>query len=92
MRHGDRPEWSGSRADEYLGEAQVRGERIVLGLRLAEGIPRAWLEAHFADTPGRLERVVDRYVAAGVLAERAGRLALTTRGVLLSDSVFADLI
>jgi hypothetical protein len=52
----------------------VRGERIVLGLRLAEGIPRAWLEAHLADTPGRLDRVLDRYVAAGVLTRVAGWL------------------
>ncbi|MBI4010792.1 MAG: radical SAM family heme chaperone HemW [Candidatus Rokubacteria bacterium] len=77
---------------EHLSEAQVRGERIVLGLRLAEGIPRAWLEAHFADTPGRLDHVLDRHVAAGVLTDGGGRVALTTRGVLLSDSVFAELI
>lgn len=77
---------------ERLTPAQVSGERIVLGLRLTEGIPRAWLEAHWAGDPGRLVRVLDRYFAAGVLAARDGRLALTERGVLLSDTVFADLL
>jgi oxygen-independent coproporphyrinogen-3 oxidase len=69
---------------ERLQPAQVRGERRVLGLRLVEGIPRAWLEG--------TEGVVDRYLAAGLLVERAGRIALTPRGVLLSDTVFADLV
>ncbi|MGH7264322.1 MAG: coproporphyrinogen-III oxidase family protein, partial [Candidatus Rokuibacteriota bacterium] len=77
---------------ERLTAGQVSGERIVLGLRLAEGVPRAWLEAHLADEPERLARVLDRHVAAGLLAARGGRLALTPRGVLLSDTVFADLI
>jgi coproporphyrinogen III oxidase-like Fe-S oxidoreductase len=74
---------------ERLTPAQVRGERVVLGLRLAEGVPRAWLEEHLGTD---LDRVLGRYVAAGVLAERAGRVALTLRGVLVSDSLFADLV
>lgn len=77
---------------ERLTPAQVRGERIVLGLRLAEGIPRPWLEAHFAGEPATLRRTLDRYLAAGVLVERADRLALTERGVLVSDTLFADLV
>jgi oxygen-independent coproporphyrinogen-3 oxidase len=77
---------------ERLTPAQVRGERIVLGLRLTEGIPRAWLESHFGDAPGRLGRILERYGAAGVLTEQRGQLALTPRGVLLSDSLFAELI
>jgi hypothetical protein len=36
--------------------------------------------------------VVDRYVEAGLMAVRAGRVALTDRGVLLSDTIFAELI
>jgi len=76
---------------ERLEPRQVSAERVVLGLRLAEGIPRAWLAAHLADEPGRLERVLDRYVGAGLLALDGERLRLTPRGVLLSDTVFADL-
>ncbi|MBI3455638.1 MAG: radical SAM family heme chaperone HemW [Candidatus Rokubacteria bacterium] len=76
---------------ERLTPRQVRAERIMLGLRLREGVPRAWLEVQFADAPARLARILDRYLAAGVLEARDGRLALTSRGVLLADSVAADL-
>lgn len=74
---------------ERLTPAQVRGERLVLGLRLAEGVPRAWLEEHLGTD---VDRVLGRYVAAGVLVERAGRVSLTPRGVLVSDSLFAELV
>jgi hypothetical protein len=57
---------------------------VVLGLRLTDGVPRAWLA-------GR-EATLERYLAAGLLAEVGPRVALTLRGVLLSDTVFADLV
>jgi oxygen-independent coproporphyrinogen III oxidase len=74
---------------ERLTPAQVRGERLVLGLRLAEGVPREWLEEHLG---ANVDRVLGRYVAAGALADRSGRVMLTTRGVLVSDSLFAELV
>jgi putative oxygen-independent coproporphyrinogen III oxidase len=77
---------------ERLSERQVAGERLVLGLRLAEGVPREWLERHLAATPGPGTWGVDRYVEAGLMAIRDGRVALTERGVLLSDTVFAELV
>jgi putative oxygen-independent coproporphyrinogen III oxidase len=77
---------------ERLTERQVAAERIVLGLRLVEGIPVAWLEAHLADAPGGAAAALARYEAAGVLTVRDGRLALTDRGVLVSDAVFAELV
>jgi oxygen-independent coproporphyrinogen-3 oxidase len=69
---------------ERLTPEQVQGESIVLGLRLVDGVPRAWLEDRQA--------AVERYLAAGLLAEAGSRVALTPRGVLLSDTVFADLV
>jgi hypothetical protein len=35
---------------------------------------------------------VERFLAAGLLAEAGSRVALTPRGVLLSDTVFADFV
>ena len=77
---------------ERLSPRQVAAERLVLGLRLVEGVPREWLERHLADgaspeTPG-----LARYLAAGLMAVRDGRIALTERGVLVSDAIFADLV
>jgi oxygen-independent coproporphyrinogen-3 oxidase len=77
---------------ERLSERQVAAERIVLGLRLTEGIPVGWLERHLADTPGGGGAALARYEAAGVMAVRAGRLTLTDRGVLVSDAIFAELV
>ncbi|HZS33822.1 MAG TPA: radical SAM family heme chaperone HemW [Methylomirabilota bacterium] len=76
---------------ERLSPRQVAAERIVLGLRLAEGVPREWIERHLGEAGGA-DRALARYLDAGVLAERAGRLALTDRGVLVSDTVFAELV
>jgi oxygen-independent coproporphyrinogen-3 oxidase len=77
---------------EHLSERQLAAERIVLGLRLAEGIPAAWLTRHLADAPGGPSGALARYEAAGVLAARDGRVVLTDRGVLISDSIFAELV
>jgi len=84
-------EW-GIQSWERLSERQIAGERLVLGLRLAEGVPLEWLERHLAPAPDPGAQVVDRYVEAGLMAVRAGRIALTDRGVLLSDTIFAELI
>ncbi len=77
---------------EQLTERQVAAERIVLGLRVAEGVPVAWLERHLAERPGGGRAGIERYLAAGVMALRDGRVALTNRGVLVSDTIFAELV
>jgi putative oxygen-independent coproporphyrinogen III oxidase len=77
---------------ERLSPRQVAAERLVLGLRLAEGVTREAFERHFADvaTPGTPG--LARYLAAGLMAVHDGRVALTDRGVLVSDAIFADLV
>jgi oxygen-independent coproporphyrinogen-3 oxidase len=65
-----------------------RVEQVLLGLRLADGLP------HAALTPaGR--RAADRYVGDGLLdagRHREGRAVLTLRGRLLADAVVRDLV
>ena len=77
---------------ERLSARQVAAERLVLGLRLAEGVTREAFERHLADvaTPGTPG--LARYLAAGLMAVQDGRVALTDRGVLVSDAIFADLV
>jgi putative oxygen-independent coproporphyrinogen III oxidase len=73
---------------EVLTGAQRRMERVMLGLRLAEGLPRE------AVAPAKQLRVED-FVADGLLdadALLAGRLILTDRGRLLADAVIRDLV
>jgi oxygen-independent coproporphyrinogen-3 oxidase len=76
---------------ERLRDDQVEGERLVLGLRLVEGVPRAWLEARL-ESPGRASRILRDYLDAGLLELRDDRIALTSPGVLVSDAIFAELV
>jgi len=82
---------------ERLTAAQRLGERLILGLRLAEGVPLGWLEARVAQEPRRLPRLLESWQAEGLLvvAERkdgGGRARLTEAGFLLSDTLFVELL
>jgi oxygen-independent coproporphyrinogen-3 oxidase len=58
----------------------------MLGLRLAEGLPRGILDA-----PGKA--AADRAITDGLLtATPGGRLVLTRRGRLLTDTVVRNLL
>ncbi|MEZ5115799.1 MAG: radical SAM family heme chaperone HemW [Candidatus Nanopelagicales bacterium] len=73
---------------EVLGAAERRTERVLLELRLRDGLP---LEA--LDGAGRA--AVDRAVSVGLLEVAAlaeGRAVLTLRGRLLADAVVRDLL
>jgi oxygen-independent coproporphyrinogen-3 oxidase len=77
---------------ESLTPRQQLGERLILGLRLREGVPAAWIEERVAADPGRLPEVLAAWGERGLLEERAGRIALTEAGFLLSDALFIDLL
>ncbi|MFD5432851.1 radical SAM family heme chaperone HemW [Kitasatospora sp. NPDC127067] len=75
-------------AREVLAEEDRRVERILLELRLVDGIPLDLL----TDT-GR--KAADRHLADGLLAAgpyERGRAALTLQGRLLADAVVRDLV
>lgn len=76
---------------EELTPRQRLGERLILGLRLADGVPRTWIEER-AEGDGALARVLARWREAGLLVERAERVALSEAGFLVSDTLFADLL
>lgn len=76
---------------ERLSEGQRRGERLILGLRLADGVPAAWLAERAAGD----DRLRDRLAAwrtRGLLGEADGRARLTEAGFLLSDALFVELL
>jgi len=68
--------------DELLSEGERRTERLLLGLRTAEGIPVDWVEDVRADG----------FVAHGLAERRDGRLALTDRGLLLANELVTELV
>jgi len=69
---------------ELLDAADEREEAIMLGLRTSRGVPENILDAggdHLDDLEFR-----------GLLARRLGRVSLTTRGMLVSNSLIAALL
>jgi oxygen-independent coproporphyrinogen-3 oxidase len=61
--------------------ADPKAERFFLGLRLREGVPS-----------GEFPEVIDRFEREGLLERSGGRVRLTSRGVLLSNEVFAEFV
>ncbi len=70
---------------EVLTDEDRRVERILLELRLAEGLPLALLHLEGL-------RAAHRYVQQGLLTVDRDRVVLTLRGRLLADAVVRDLV
>jgi oxygen-independent coproporphyrinogen-3 oxidase len=77
---------------EVLTPRQRLAERLILGLRLRDGIPLPWLEERIALERGRLPALLDVWKERGLLAEAGGRAMLTEAGFLLSDALFVELL
>jgi len=76
---------------EALTPRQRLGERLMLGLRLADGVPAAWLEARLAGDAALRARVAG-WRDGRFLVEGGGRVRLTEAGFLLSDALFVELL
>jgi oxygen-independent coproporphyrinogen-3 oxidase len=77
---------------ERLTPRQRLAERLILGLRLCEGVPVEWMNERLAVERGRLPAVLEGWRERGLLVERDGRFRLTEAGFLLSDSLFMELL
>ena len=73
---------------EVLGVEDRRVERVMLELRLAEGVP---VHVLTASEQGRIEGIVDRGLG-NVRGRYEPRLVLTLAGRLLADAVIRDLL
>ncbi|MEM6459713.1 MAG: radical SAM family heme chaperone HemW [Planctomycetota bacterium] len=67
------------------------GERLMLGLRLREGIGLAWLDDHLP-SGDRRHAAIDELIGLGMLERTATHLRLTRRGLFVADSVIAKLL
>ena len=76
---------------ERLTPPQRAAERLILGLRTADGVPAAWLDERTAGD-GPLARRVADWRAEQLLVDEAGRVRLSEAGFLLSDALFVELL
>ncbi len=83
------PPWE---TEEILTPERLLEDRIIFGLRLAEGVPLAEVQRLFSGAEARLDHLLKRLSDQG-LAETGGeRLRLTPRGFLVSNAVLAELL
>ena len=76
---------------ERLTDHQRRSEGLFLGLRLADGVPRAALQARI-EGDAALARRITAWREAGWLVDRGPNVALTEAGFLVSDALFVELL
>ncbi len=78
-------------SSEHLSARQRLAERLILGLRTADGIPAEWLEMRL-EGDGRLRGLADAWRARMLLTDADDRVRLTEAGFLLSDALFVELL
>jgi oxygen-independent coproporphyrinogen-3 oxidase len=66
---------------EQLDDDDLRLERLLLGLRVAEGVPAEWIASDRAA----------QFLEQGLLRRHNGRIVLTERGLFLASEVVASL-
>ncbi len=76
---------------EQLTPRQRLTERLILGLRTADGVPTAWLEPRL-DGERDLRRRIETWRAQALLVDTGDRVRLTEAGFLLSDALFVELL
>jgi len=93
-------DWLASRGtspvvDVERGDADtVAGERLMMGLRLVDGLPEAEVEeilALGARGPAR-RAAIDRAISAGMLARSSGALRFTARGMMTANATLSELV
>lgn len=76
---------------ERLDARQRLGERLMLGLRTADGVPAVWLDERAQGDRTLQDRLV-AWEDRALLRRQDGRVALTEAGFLLSDALFVELL
>lgn len=79
---------------ERLTEAELQDEMVMTALRCREGVDLSRLGERFgSEAANEIRRLARPHLDSGLLVWRPdGRLALTRRGIMLSDRVMADLM
>ena len=74
------------------GQTDVAQERVLLGLRLRDGVDLGRLDAEHPGISARMLPALRRHADGGLVELTGLRARLTTRGVLLSNEVLQDVL
>lgn len=78
---------------EELSETDVINETIMLGLRMNEGIGISEFQSRFGrDAAESFSDRMKKYVEAGLAGSSEGRIFLTVKGLLVSNSILSDVM
>jgi len=89
LENGRRP----TALDRELDAEEETSERLMLALRLSEGVDAAELDSFVARSPDRnLPGDYGAWLEEGLLENRGGRIAFTERGFLLSNEVLCRFV
>jgi oxygen-independent coproporphyrinogen-3 oxidase len=69
------------RESEMLSEANLYNERVMLGLRTTKGIPQTEIRSE-----------ISKYVEAGLLQEKDGRIVATQKGIHILNRIIEELM
>jgi len=83
------PPWE---TEIVLTPERLLEDRLIFGLRLAEGVPLAEVQGLFAGTEYRLAHLLGRLSDQGLAELHGDRLRLTPKGFLVSTTVIAELL
>jgi oxygen-independent coproporphyrinogen-3 oxidase len=70
------------------------GERLMMGLRLVDGLPEAEIDAilSLGERGAARARAISRAVGAGLMERTDGRLRFTEHGMMTANATLADLV
>jgi putative oxygen-independent coproporphyrinogen III oxidase len=75
---------------ETIEFARAAGEFMFLGMRMMEGISVGKFTARFGKPPAEFYPKIHDWVEGGLLEERTGHLRLTSKGLLVANSIFVE--
>ncbi|MFR6332776.1 MAG: hypothetical protein ACLUOI_31040 [Eisenbergiella sp.] len=79
--------------DERLSREERQAEFMILGLRLIAGVSELEFEKRFEQPLAEVySEQIEKYRKLGLLKKENGRIALTRRGISLSNTVMADFL
>ena len=79
--------------DERLSREERQAEFMILGLRLIAGVSELEFEKRFGQPLAEVySEQIEKYRKLGLLKKENGRIALTRRGISLSNTVMADFL